>query len=73
MNGKRAKALRKVALDTACEMLPADPIEHAIPNVRYVTQQHSRNGFVIGQSHRLGPCIRKVEKETKRAFTNLTR
>lgn len=73
MNGKRAKALRKVALGMACEMIPQDP-SGAIPNLRYVPQDHIRYGVVTGKpTQRLGPCIRKVEKEAKREFNNLTR
>lgn len=71
MNGKRAKALRKVALDTACEMLPQT--DGAIPDVRYVDQPRKRVLLRIVNQRRLGPCIRKVEKETKREFNSLTR
>lgn len=78
MNGKRARALRQVALDTACEMITPDPKDGTIPNLRYTNQLRAhyepRNfQFQDVVQRRLGPCIRKVEKETKRAFNNLTR
>lgn len=73
MNGKSARALRKVALDTACEMLTPDPENGTIPNLRYVTQDHTRLGVVVARSQRLGPCIRKIEKATKNEFNSLTR
>lgn len=74
MNGKRSKALRKVALQTAVEGAVLSDEKGSIPKLCYTVQKHRHSArYENPVSLRLGPCIRKIEKETKREYRNLTR
>lgn len=73
MNGKRAKALRRVAAEIAQENLAAPPGSNGVvPQALYVQQTH-RTKFGVRRTRRLGPCVRKIEQESKREFNNLCR
>lgn len=75
MNGKRSKALRKVALQTAVEgAVLSDEKGSIIPKLCYTVQKHRRSGrYDNPVSLRLGPCIRKIEKEAKREYRSMAR